>query len=334
MLRGLQYRLCQGTDLKTRSFDPRKNGIAEAALVLSTGGLVAFPTETVYGLGADARNGQAVASVYAAKGRPAFNPLIVHVANLDLAKQFACFNTLALKLASAFWPGPLSLVLPLRDGHGLSELVTAGLDSVAIRIPQHPTAQALLEAFGGPLAAPSANPSGRISPTNASHVMADMNGKIDGVLDGGACAVGLESTILKVADTDVSLLRAGGIPVESIAQALGRKIATPSDPATPQSPGQLQSHYAPHARVRLDANTIEKNEVLLGYGPDCAAAALNLSKTGNLVEAAANLFSYLRRIDTIASDGNIPTIAISPIPKTGLGLAINDRLNRAAAPRG
>jgi L-threonylcarbamoyladenylate synthase len=319
--------------LNTRILDPKENGIAEAAAILSTGGLVAFPTETVYGLGADARNGQAVAGVYAAKGRPSFNPLIVHVANLELAKQYANFDTLALKLASAFLPGPLSLVLPLRKGHGLSELVTAGLNSVAIRIPAHPTAQALLEAFGGPLAAPSANPSGRISPTEASHVLGDMDGKISAVLDGGSCVVGLESTILKVTDTKVTLLRAGGIPVENIACALGHKIATPSDPAIPQSPGQLQSHYAPNAMVRLNARSVYKNEVLLGYGPDCGLAALNLSKTADLIEAAANLFSYLRKIDSIAHDSGATTIAISPVPMSGLGLAINDRLNRAAAPR-
>ncbi len=322
-----------GIKLKTCIYNPNETGISKAASILSAGGLVAFPTETVYGLGADARNGQAVAGVYAAKGRPSFNPLIVHAANLELANQFACFNTQALQLADAFWPGALSLVLPLRKGHGLSELVTAGLGSVAIRIPQHPTAQALLDAFGGPLAAPSANPSGRISPTEASHVMIDMNGMIDAVLDGGACAVGLESTILKVTDTSVSLLRAGGIPVEDIEQVLGQKIATPSDPATPQSPGQLQSHYAPHARVRLNANTVEKDEVLLGFGPNFTHAALNLSKKGDLIEAAANLFSYLREMDGIALNRDAKTIAISPIPLSGLGLAINDRLNRAAAPR-
>jgi L-threonylcarbamoyladenylate synthase len=319
--------------LITRIFDPRENGITAAAAVLSAGGLIAFPTETVYGLGADARNGQAVARVYQAKGRPNFNPLIVHVANLELAKQFAHFNDLALDLAAAFWPGPLSLVLPLRPDHGLSELVTAGLDSVAIRIPQHPTAQALLKAFGGPLAAPSANPSGRISPTEASHVMEDMDGLIDGVIDGGACAVGLESTILKVTDTHVSLLRAGGVSVEDIAQVIDRDIATPDDPAIPQSPGQLKSHYAPRTQVRLNAKTIETNEVLLSFGPDCNAAAMNLSKSGDLIEAASNLFAYLRKMDSIALDAGANAIAVSPVPMKGLGLAINDRLTRAAAPR-
>jgi L-threonylcarbamoyladenylate synthase len=319
--------------LITRIFDPRENGITDAATVLSAGGLIAFPTETVYGLGADARNGLAVARVYEAKGRPSFNPLIVHVANLELANRFAHFNDLALDLAATFWPGPLSLVVPLRPDHGLSEQVTAGLDSVAIRIPQHPTAQALLKAFGGPLAAPSANPSGRISPTEASHVMGDMDGLIDGVLDGGACAVGVESTILKVSDTNVSLLRAGGLTVEDIAHVIDREIAAPEDPTIPQSPGQLKSHYAPRAQVRLNAKTIEANEILLGFGPDCTTAAINLSKSADLVEAASNLFAYLRKMDSIAQDAGAKTIAISPVPMTGLGLAINDRLNRAAAPR-
>jgi len=316
-------------DLQTKVLTADQSGVNKAAAVLSAGGLVAFPTETVYGLGADARNGRAVASVYAAKGRPSFNPLIVHVADLDTAKRYAIFNDLALSLAAEFWPGPLTLVLPLTKNHDLSELVTAGLDSVAIRIPQHPVAQALLNTFNGPLAAPSANPSGRISPTQAAHVVADMSGKIDAVFDGGNCTVGLESTILKIECSKVSLLRAGGISVEQIKNVLRQGIATPSDPKTPQSPGQLKSHYAPKAQVRLNVGTVNDHEVLLGFGPDCKDAALNLSSTGDLVEAAANLFSYLRKMDTIAQDG----IAISPIPMSGLGLAINDRLKRAAAPR-
>ncbi len=316
-------------DLQTKVLTADQCGVNRAATILSAGGLVAFPTETVYGLGADARNGHAVASVYAAKGRPSFNPLIVHVADLDTAKRYAGFNDLALSLAAEFWPGPLTLVLPLTKNHDLSELVTAGLDSVAIRIPQHPVAQALLNAFNGPLAAPSANPSGRISPTQAAHVIADMNGKINAVLDGGNCTVGLESTILKIEGSKVSLLRAGGVSVEQITNVLGQGIATSSDPKTPQSPGQLKSHYAPKAQVRLNVGAVKDHEVLLGFGPDCADAALNLSPTGDLIEAAANLFSYLRKMDALALDG----IAISPIPMSGLGLAINDRLKRAAAPR-
>ena len=316
-------------DLQTKVLKANQSGVNKAAAILSAGGLVAFPTETVYGLGADARNGHAVASVYAAKGRPGFNPLIVHVADLKAAKRYAIFNDLALSLAARFWPGPLTLVLPLADNHGLSELVTAGLDSVAIRIPQHPVAQALLNVFNGPLAAPSANPSGRISPTQATHVVVDMNGKIDAVLDGENCVIGVESTILKITGSKVSLLRAGGVSVERISNVLGQDIATPSDPKLPQSPGQLKSHYAPKAHVRLNVDIAKGHEVLLGFGPDCKDAALNLSSTGDLVEAAANLFSYLRKMDAMAQDG----IAISPIPMSGLGLAINDRLKRAAAPR-
>ena len=240
-------------NLETQVLTDNQNDVIKAASILSSGGLIAFPTETVYGLGADARNGRAVASVYAAKGRPNFNPLIVHVANLTEAKHCAVFDDLSLKLADQFWPGPLSLVLPLAAHYDLSELVTAGLGTVAIRIPQHSTAQALLRAFGGPLAAPSANPSGRISPTSAAHVIGDMNGVIDGVIDGGTCSVGVESTILRVENNQVSLLRAGGVPIEDIERCLGHSIAKPSDPATPQSPGQLQSHYAPNTKVRLDA---------------------------------------------------------------------------------
>lgn len=319
------------TELKTQILCDDPNGLEQAASILSNGGLVAFPTETVYGLGADACNGRAVASVYAAKGRPSFNPLIVHLADLDTAKQFAQFDKTALDLAGAFWPGPVSLVLPLLENHGLSELVTAGLDTVAIRIPAHETAQALLHAFNGPLAAPSANPSGRISPTSASHVLSDMDSVIDAVVDGGSCQVGVESTILKVEGDRVSLLRAGGLPVEVIENCLGHLIAKPQDPDTPQSPGQLQSHYAPNAAVRLNATTVEDNEMLLGFGATADGAELNLSATGNMIEAAANLFAYMRDIDEIA--GADKSIAISPIPMTGLGLAINDRLKRAAAPR-
>ena len=319
------------SELKTQILCDDQNGLKKAAHILSNGGLVAFPTETVYGLGADARNGHAVASVYAAKGRPSFNPLIVHVADLETAKRFAQFNKTALDLAGAFWPGPVSLVLPLAQNHGLSELVTASLDTVAIRMPAHDTAQALLHIFDGPLAAPSANPSGRISPTSAGHVSTDMDGTINAVLDSGHCQVGVESTILKVEEDRVSLLRAGGLPIEAVEACLGYSVSMPQDPETPQSPGQLQSHYAPNAAVRLNAKSLQANEVLLGFGPNLDSATLNLSATGNLIEAAANLFAYMREIDTIA--GVDKSIAISPIPLSGLGLAINDRLKRAASPR-
>lgn len=320
-------------NLKTHDLAIDQNGLDKAAAILVEGGLVAFPTETVYGLGADARNSRAVGRVYAAKGRPSFNPLIVHVATLEVAQEYAVFSDLALKLTAEFWPGPLSLVLPLAKGHGLSDLVTAGLDTVAIRMPAHPVAQDLLNRFNGPLAAPSANPSGQISPTDATHVLSDMGGKIEAVLQGGACSVGLESTILKVSNANVSLLRAGGVSVEKIEGLLGQTIALPSDPTTPQSPGQLESHYAPNAGVRLEAMTAHADEVLLGFGPNCLMAALNLSPQADLTEAASNLFSYLRKMDDVAKHANVPTIAISPIPMSGLGLAINDRLKRAAAPR-
>ncbi len=317
------------TDLQADVLTADQIGIKQAAKILSKGGLVAFPTETVYGLGADACNSIAVARVYAAKGRPSFNPLIVHVADLECAKTYAQFNDTALKLASAFWPGPLTLVLPCAPDSPLSELVTAGLNSVAIRIPAHPIAQALLQQFDGPLAAPSANPSGRISPTQAAHVITDMHDRIEAILDGGTCKVGLESTILKVEDNQVSLLRSGGLSSEQIETFLGYSIMTPSDPKTPQSPGQLKSHYAPNSPVRLNVKTLQGAEILLGFGPECKVATLNLSPTGNLIEAAANLFSYLRKMDALSKG----TIAVSPIPMSGLGVAINDRLKRAAAPR-
>lgn len=314
----------------TEMLTPAPEGIARAAAILRTGGLVAFPTETVYGLGGDARDDRAVAGIYAAKGRPRFNPLIVHVPDLATARRYARFDALAEALAARFWPGPLTLVLPLREDAGLSPLVTAELPSVAVRVPAHPVARALLQAFGGPLAAPSANPSGRISPTSAAHVAEGLTGRIDAILDGGACAVGLESTILGLADDQPRLLRPGGVPVEVLEDALGHTLATGWDAARPSAPGQLASHYAPDARVRLDVTTPEKDEIWIGFGP-CAGAALSLSETGCDVEAAARLFGTLRAADRLA--GPAGTIAFAPVPETGLGRAINDRLRRAAAPR-
>ncbi|MEO0864232.1 MAG: L-threonylcarbamoyladenylate synthase [Pseudomonadota bacterium] len=295
--------------------------MARAADLLSSGALVAFPTETVYGLGADARNGNAVAQVYDAKGRPAFNPLIVHVADLEAAQRIGRFDDAALKLASAFWPGPLTLVVPLADGHGLSPLVTAGLDTVAVRVPAHPVARDLLARVAVPVAAPSANLSGRISPTTADHVLSGLDGRIAAVLDAGPCTVGLESTIVGTAP--LVLLRAGGVPVEDIAAITG-PLAEPDNRIT--APGQLASHYAPHAVVRLNANSAQPGEVLLGFGP--MQSDLNLSIAGDMVEAAANLFGHLHRLDATRRP-----IAVAPIPNCGLGRAINDRLRRAAAPR-
>ncbi len=316
------------TSDRPQRLQPDQQGIARAAAILRDGGLVAFPTETVYGLGADARNDRAVASVFAAKGRPDFNPLIVHVPDWQAAQALCRFNDTADRLADAFWPGALTLVLPLRAGAGLSRLVTAGLETLAIRVPDHPLAQALLRASGLPIAAPSANRSGRISPTTAAHVVSSLGGRIDAVLDGGPCPVGLESTIVGCSDAPV-LLRAGGLPVEAIEACLGRPLVLPSGEAgQPSSPGQLESHYAPSGTLRLNADAAGPGEVLLGFG-HVVGATLNLSPAGDLLEAAARLFDCLHQLDAMGAD----RIAVSPVPERGLGRAINDRLRRAAAPR-
>ena len=298
--------------------------IARAAQDLRKGRLVAFPTETVYGLGADATNGEAVAAIFAAKGRPHFNPLIVHVPDLDAARRQARFTPLAEKLASAFWPGPLTLVLPRRADATVSLLVSAGLDTVALRVPAHPVAAALLKEVGRPLAAPSANASGRITATSAQHVAQELGAKVDLILDGGATPLGLESTVIGFDGDQPVLLRPGAIAraeIEAVTGPLARaggKI---------QSPGQLESHYAPAARLRLNAVKAEKGEALLGFGA-VEDAWLNLSPSGDLKEAAANLFFMLRDMDE-----QVTAIAVSPIPESGLGEAINDRLRRAATPQ-
>jgi len=302
-------------------------GFTRAVALLRDSGLVAFPTETVYGLGADASSDIAVARIFKAKGRPRFNPLIVHVDRAETARRYVEWPHRADVLASAFWPGPLTLVLPLRPDAGLSPLVTADLPTLAIRVPAHPVAQGLLAAFDGPVAAPSANPSGRISPTTAGHVAAVLGGRIAAILDGGACGVGLESTILGLAGESV-LLRPGGLPLEVIEAALGAPVGRvgAGDPLT--APGQMASHYAPGATLRLNAASRRPGEKLLGFGDmDCD---LNLSPAGDLTEAAANLFRHLHELD----ERGTPAIAVTPIPETGLGMAINDRLRRAAAPRG
>lgn len=316
-------------DMQTRLIPATPDGIDAAARILAAGGLVAMPTETVYGLAGDARDDRAVARIFAAKNRPTFNPLIVHLPDLDHVARYAVLTPQARALAAAFWPGPLTLVLPLCADSGLSPLVTAGNDTVAIRLPAHPVARALLRACGAPLAAPSANPSGRVSPTRADHVMAGLAGRIEAVLDGGACAVGVESTILAL-DGPPALLRPGGVAVEDIEAVLGVPLLLPGDPARPKAPGQLASHYAPEARVRLNAGTAAPGEVLVGFG--AVTGQLTLSTAGDLVEAAANLFQRLREADQLAGPGG--AIAFAPIPETGLGRAINDRLRRAAAPRG
>lgn len=305
------------------------DAIDRAAECLRRGGLVALPTETVYGLGADARDDRAVARIYAAKGRPGFNPLIVHLPDAARAFAYGQANDEARRLADAFWPGPLTMVLPRVEAAGLSLLVSAGLPSVALRVPSHPVARDLLVAFGGPVAAPSANPSGRISATTARHVLDHLGGQVDLVLDAGPCAVGLESTVLDLTGPVPTLLRPGGLPVEALEEVLGRKLARAgSDDAAPRSPGMLTQHYAPRAKVRLDAQAAGPGEVLLGFG-GTPGATLDLSPTGDLVEAAANLFAHLHRLDAAGA----ATIAVAPIPESGLGLAINDRLRRAAAGR-
>jgi L-threonylcarbamoyladenylate synthase len=291
---------------------------------LRAGGLVAFPTETVYGLGADATSSDAVLGIYETKGRPRFNPLIVHVADLAMAEQLVELSPLARRLA-AFWPGPLTLVLPRKADAGLSDIVTAGLDTVGIRIPDHPLALALIRAAGRPLAAPSANPSGKLSPTTAEQVIRGFAGKIP-VLDGGPCRAGVESTILAVTGDSVTQLRAGALPREEIEAALGRPVALAQAGAAIAAPGMLASHYAPDASLRLDATSFAADEASLGFGP--GTFTLNLSPSGDLREAARNLFSMLHQLDAQHS-----RIAVAPIPHTGLGAAINDRLSRAAAPR-
>ena len=327
------------TELATRVIKADAAAAAAAAECLSRGGLVAFPTETVYGLGADAANGEAVARLYAAKGRPAFNPLIAHVHDLPAARRIAVFNTDAERLAGAFWPGPLTLVLPRGPDCSVCDLATAGLDSIALRVPDHPAAQDILRAFARAVVAPSANRSGHVSPTTAAHVLSDLGGRIDLVIDGGAAPVGVESTIVACLG-DATLLRPGGLPRAEIEAVLGHPLRIPpdaeaaADTDAPLAPGMLASHYAPRAHLRLDATDLREGEALLAFGAELPAKArtapamLNLSGRGDLVEAAANLFSHLRALDARAR-----AIAVMPIPREGLGEAINDRLRRAAAPR-
>ena len=313
----------------------RGHAVDRAVRALGAGGLVAFPTETVYGVGADATNGRAVARLYEAKGRPAFNPLIAHVPDAAAARSLGLFDRAAELLAEKFWPGPLTLVVPRAPGCPVADLATAGLDSIALRVPDHPVAQELLAAFRRPVVAPSANRSGHVSPTTAAHVLADLRGRIELILDGGPTPKGLESTIIACLG-EPALLRPGALAREEIERVLGRPLATPAPVAddAPVAPGQLASHYAPRARLRLDATSVMPGEALLAFGPNPATGAahavrvLNLSERGDLIEAAANLFAHLRALDTAAA-----SIAVMPVPHEGLGEAINDRLARAAAPR-
>ncbi|MCC3861322.1 L-threonylcarbamoyladenylate synthase [Pseudemcibacter aquimaris] len=316
---------------KNRIQKPDSDSIRSAADLLRDGNIVSFPTETVYGLGADAKNGKAVAKIFAAKNRPDFNPLIVHLPDPSAAENYVHMNDVAKKLASAFWPGPFTMVLPLNEESGISDLITAGLDTVAIRVPANEVAHQLLKEFDGPIAAPSANKSGHISPTTANHVDGEFGDELEIIIDGGPCNKGIESTIIQITDHDVVLLRPGSITPEDIKNKTGIDVIsslTPTD--NPVAPGQLKSHYAPNAKVRLNATGPNDGEAFLAFGETAHHEnMLNLSPTGDLEEAASNLFSMMRELD----DLELKTIAVSPIPQNGLGIAINDRLSRAAAPK-
>ena len=306
--------------------------IEEAAKAVREGQLVAFPTETVYGLGADATNEMAVAKIFAAKGRPQFNPLITHIANAHAAEEYTEVGPTAKKLMDAFWPGPLTLVMQKTQSCPIVDLVSAGLDTLALRMPAHPVAQALIHLAGRPVAAPSANRSGQVSATTAAHVREGLGSSVAHILDDGPCTKGIESTILKIEDDQVYWLRPGCLTRDEIAEVAGPLVDTVTEVGSIDAPGQLESHYAPSRAVRLNATSVNPDEALLAFGPTGelkAKFSRNLSPTGDLIEAAANLFAHLRELDKSGCD----TIAVMTIPHEGLGEAINDRLTRAAAPR-
>ena len=319
----------------TEMLQPDIAGVARAAALLRAGDLVAFGTETVYGLGADATNDRAVAGIFAAKQRPRFNPLICHYPDTDAAFADVVANMRARRLADALWPGPLSLVLPRARGCPVSLLGSAGLDTLAVRVPEHDVALALLREVGWPVAAPSANRSGQVSPTTARHVLDELSGRVAAVLDSGACVVGLESTVLDLSEAEPVLLRPGGVPVEAIEALIGAVRRGRGSSGALRSPGMLASHYAPRLPVRLDAMDVRSDEALLAFGAPLpgAGAVFRLSDAGELTEAAARLFAGLRVLDETSGALGLVGIAVMPIPQQGLGLAINDRLHRAAAPR-
>lgn len=312
--------------------------IAQAAELLAAGALVAFGTETVYGLGGDATNAAAVAQIFAAKGRPSFNPLICHFWSAEAAFAQVAADDRARALAAAFWPGPLTLVLPRLAACKVALLAGAGLETLAVRVPAHPVAERLLRAFGGPVAAPSANPSGGISPTRAAHVLAGLSGRIAAVLDSGPCAVGVESTVLDLSGPESVLLRPGGVPLAALEAVIGPvRCGVPIGADSPlRGPGMLESHYAPGLAVRLNATAVAADEALLAFGEPLtgAGAVFQLSAQGDVNEAAANLFEGLHGLDARGTARGLSRIAVMPVPETGLGAAINDRLRRAAAPRG
>ena len=305
--------------------------ITRAASLLQSGALVAFPTETVYGLGADATSDDAVARIFDAKQRPTFNPLIVHVIDTEAASAIVDFTEPARRLAEAFWPGALSLVLPRTDTSTISLLASAGLDTLAVRVPDQPTAQAILAASGIPVAAPSANASGKISPTRASHVADSLGDAVSLIVDDGPCPIGVESTVVDCSGITPVLLRPGGITAEQIEAVIGPVTIATDNNEAPSSPGMLESHYAPEARLRLNATSLQNDEALLSFGNHHLTGFTterNLSPAGDLREAAANLFAMMRALDSSED-----AIAVMPIPDQGIGRAVNDRLRRAAAPR-
>ncbi len=320
--------------MQTAVFKPDQYGIQRAATVLREGGLVAFPTETVFGLGADACSVSAVAKIYAAKGRPPTNPLIVHVAEIQDAEKIVDLDAYARRLADAFWPGPITLVLPARPNAGVAANAGAGQPTLGVRIPSNSVAQRLLREFGGPIAAPSANRSNKVSPTRAAHVLRDMDGAIEALLDGGDCHLGLESTILAPSGDGMVLLRPGAVSIEQIQQVLGAAPRMPSGNGVPASPGRQAIHYAPETELRLAAADAGDDEILIGFGPGWDHAMLNLSPAGDLDEAASNLFAMLRLADDWAIKENRGRIAVAPVPDRGIGHAINDRLLRAAGALG